>query len=158
MGFHSYLHIDNALIAMYSKCRAIDDALYIFENMVSRDVVTWNTMISGYPQHGLAQEAIILFEEMIKQGFNPHAVTYHGVLSSCRHGGLVKEFQPELDDYSRIADHLGWAGLLLETRDFVENMPISPNAVIWGSLFFSSRLHGSVQFGIQAAEDKLLIV
>ncbi|RZB43006.1 Pentatricopeptide repeat-containing protein [Glycine soja] len=116
---------------MYSKCRAIDDALYIFENMVSRDVVTWNTMISGYPQHGLAQEAIILFEEMIKQ---------------------------ELDDYSRIADHLGWAGLLLETRDFVENMPISPNAVIWGSLFFSSRLHGSVQFGIQAAEDKLLIV
>ena len=93
MGFHSYLHIDNALIAMYSKCRAIDDALYIFENMVSRDVVTWNTMISGYPQHGLAQEAIILFEEMIKQGFNPHAVTYHGVLSSCRHGGLVKEFQ-----------------------------------------------------------------
>lgn len=47
----------------------------------------------GYAQHGLAHEAIILFEEMIKRGVNPDTVTHLGVLSSCRHGGLVKEFQ-----------------------------------------------------------------
>nr|KYP52556.1 Pentatricopeptide repeat-containing protein At2g37320 family [Cajanus cajan] len=169
MGFHSYLHIDNALIAMYSKCGAIDDALYIFENMKDRDVVTWNTMISGYAQHGLAQEVINLFEEMIKQGVHPDAVTYLGVLSSCRHGGLVKEgqvyfnsmvehgVQPELDHYSCIADLLGRAGLLREARDFIQNMPIFPNAVIWGSLLSSSRLHGNVQIGIQAAESRLLL-
>ncbi|TKY54509.1 Pentatricopeptide repeat-containing protein [Spatholobus suberectus] len=169
MGFHSYLHIDNALIAMYSKCGAIDDALYIFNNMVARDVVTWNTMISGYAQHGLAQEAINLFEEMMKQGVNPDAVTYLGVLSSCRHGGLVKQgqiyfnsmvehgVQPELDHYSCIVDLLGRAGLLLEARDFIQNMPIFPNAVIWGSLLSSSRLHGSVQIGIQAAESRLSV-
>jgi len=119
LGFHSYLHIYNALIAMYSKCGAIDEALYIFEYMEGRDVVTWNTMISGYAQHGLAQEAISLFEEMIKQCVNPDAVTYLGVLSSCRHGGLVKEgqvyfnsmiehgLQPEVDHYSCILDLLG---------------------------------------------------
>lgn len=169
MGFHSYLHVDNALIAMYSKCGAIDDSLYIFENMVGRDVVTWNTMISGYAQHGLAQEAINLFEEMIKDGVNPDAVTYLGVLSSCRHGGLVREgqvyfnsmvergVQPELDHYSCIVDLLGRAGLLQEARDFIQNMPIFPNAVIWGSLLSSSRLHGSVQIGIQAAESRLLL-
>ncbi|KAL2960769.1 hypothetical protein AAZX31_17G055900 [Glycine max] len=169
MGFHSYLHIENALISMYSKCGAIDDALHIFENMVSRDVVTWNTMISGYAQHGLAQEAINLFEEMIKQGVNPDAVTYLGVLSSCRHGGLVKEgqvyfnsmvehgVQPGLDHYSCIVDLLGRAGLLLEARDFIQNMPIFPNAVVWGSLLSSSRLHGSVPIGIEAAENRLLM-
>ncbi|XP_027351475.1 pentatricopeptide repeat-containing protein At2g37320-like [Abrus precatorius] len=169
MGFHSYLHIDNALIAMYSKCGAIGDALYIFENMVGRDVVTWNTMITGYSQHGLAPEAIQLFEEMMKQGVNPDAVTYLGVLSSCRHGGLVKEgqvyfnsmvehgVQPELDHYSCIVDLLGRAGLLVEARDFIQNMPVFPNAVIWGSLLSSSRLHGSVWIGIQAAESRLLL-
>ncbi|KAL2338699.1 hypothetical protein Fmac_013145 [Flemingia macrophylla] len=153
MGFHSYLHIDNALIAMYSKCAAIDDALYIFENMVDRDVVTWNTIISGYAQHGLAQEVINFFEEMIKQGGNPDAVTYLGVLSSCRHGGLVKEgqvyfnlmvehdVQPEVDHYSCNVDLLGRAGLLQEARDLVQNLPIFPNAVIWGSLLSSSLLH-----------------
>ncbi|KAK7272090.1 hypothetical protein RJT34_28480 [Clitoria ternatea] len=169
MGFHSYLHINNALIAMYSKCGAIDDALYIFENMVGMDVVTWNTMITGYAQHGLAQEAINLFEMMIKQGVNPDAITYLGVLSSCRHGGLVKEgqacfnsmvehgVQPELDHYSCIVDLLGRAGFLLEACDFIQNMPVSPNAVIWGSLLSSSRLHGNVWVGIQAAESRLLL-
>ncbi|XP_027918595.1 pentatricopeptide repeat-containing protein At2g37320-like [Vigna unguiculata] len=169
LGFHSYLHIDNALVAMYSKCGAIDEALYIFENMEGRDVITWNTMISGYAQHGLAQEAISLFEEMIKQGVNPDAVTYLGVLSSCRHGGLVKEgqvyfnsmiehgVQPEVDHYSCIVDLLGRAGLLVEARDFVQNMPVFPNAVVWGSLLSSSRLHGSVQIGIHAAENRLLL-
>ena len=169
MGFHSYLHIDNALIAMYSKCGAIEDALYIFENMAGRDVVTWNSMIAAYAQHGLAQEAIDLFEEMMKQGVSPDAVTYLGVLSSCRHGGLVKEgqdyfnsmvehgVQPELDHYSCIVDLLGRAGLLLEARDFIQNMPVCPNAVIWGSLLSSSRLHGSVWIGIEAAESRLLL-
>lgn len=169
MGFHSYLHVDNALIAMYSKCGAIDDALCIFENMVGRDVVTWNSMIAGYAHHGRAQEAISLFEEMIKQGVNPDAVTYLGILSSCRHGGLVKEgqvffnsmvehgLQPELDHYSCIVDLLGRAGLLLEALDFIQNMPVCPNAVIWGSLLSSSRLHGSVWIGIRAAESRLLL-
>ncbi|CAJ1941741.1 unnamed protein product [Sphenostylis stenocarpa] len=169
LGFHSYLHIDNALIAMYSKCGAIAEALYIFENMEGRDVVTWNTMISGYAQHGLAREAINLFEGMLKQGVNPDAITYLGVLSSCRHGGLVKEgqiyfnsmvdhgVQPKLDHYSCIVDLLGRAGLLLEARYFIQNMPVFPNVVIWGSLLSSSRLHGSVRIGIQAAESRLLL-
>ncbi|KAF1888674.1 hypothetical protein Lal_00036713 [Lupinus albus] len=169
MGFCFYLHVENALISMYSKCGAIDDAVYIFENMTRSDVVTWNSMIAGYAQHGLAQEAIDLFEEMMKQGVSPDAVTYLGILSSCRHGGLVKEAQvyfnsmvehcvpPELDHYSCIVDLLGRAGLLREAHDFIQNMPVCPNAVIWGSLLNSSRLHGDVWIGIQAAESRLLL-
>ncbi|KAK7272938.1 hypothetical protein RIF29_13983 [Crotalaria pallida] len=169
MGFGFYLHVENALIAMYSKCGSIDDALYIFENMAGRDVVSWNSMIAGYAHHGLAREAIDLVEEMMKQGVNPDSVTYLGVLSSCRHGGLVKEGQvyfnsmvehgvePELDHYSCVVDLLGRAGLLLEARDFIQNMPVCPNAVIWGSLLSSSRLHGGVWIGIQAAESRLLL-
>ncbi|CAJ2671879.1 unnamed protein product [Trifolium pratense] len=102
MGFHCYLHVNNALIAMYCKCGAIYDAFYIFENMVSMDVVTWNSMIVGYAHHRLAQEAIDLFEEMIKQGVNPDAVTFLGILSSCRHEGLVKEGQVY---FSSMVDH-----------------------------------------------------
>jgi len=36
-------------------------------------------------------------------------------------------------------------------------MPVFPNAVVWGSLLSSSRLHGSVQIGIHAAENRLLL-
>ncbi|KAI4300197.1 hypothetical protein L6164_033599 [Bauhinia variegata] len=169
MGFYSYVDVANALITMYCKCGAIQDAVFIFENMDNKDVVTWNSMIAGYAQHGLGIEAINLFENMMKQGVNPDAITYLGVLSSCRHAGLVQEGQlyfnsmvehgvePELDHYSCIVDLLGRAGLLLEARDMVINMPVNPNAVIWGSLLSSSRLHGSVWIGIQAAENRLLL-
>ncbi|KAK4281418.1 hypothetical protein QN277_012912 [Acacia crassicarpa] len=169
MGFYAHLHIANALVTMYCKSGVIQDALYIFEHMKDRDVVTWNSMIAGFAQHGHAKEAIDLFEKMKFQGVSPDAITFLGVLSSCRHAGFVKEgwlyfnsmaqhgLKPDLDHYSCIIDLLGRAGLLLEAQDFIQNMPVYPNAVIWGSLLSSSRLHGSVWIGIQAAESRLLL-
>ncbi|KAK9920772.1 hypothetical protein M0R45_029318 [Rubus argutus] len=170
MGFNSYIYIANALISMYCKCGDVKDALYLFENLDGKDSVSWNSMIAGYAQHGLALQVIDLFEEMKRQGVNPDAITLLGVLSSCRHAGLVKEgrhyfnsmieqhgIHPELDHYSCIVDLLGRAGLLDEARDFIEKMPIRPNAVIWGSLLSSCRVHGSVWIGIEAAESRLLM-
>ncbi|KAG7940963.1 hypothetical protein I3843_16G013400 [Carya illinoinensis] len=169
MGFDSYVHIANALISMYCKCGVAQEALYIFEKMDGKDIVSWNSMIAGYAQHGLSVQAIDLFEKMRKQSVKPDAITFLGVLSSCRHAGIVKEgllyfnsmvdygVQPELDHYSCVVDLLGRAGLLEEAQDFIEKMPIYPNAVIWGSLLSSSRLHGSVWIGIQAAEKRLVL-
>ena len=169
MGFVSYLHIANALVSMYCKCGNVEDAFHIFENMVGKDIVSWNSMIAGYAQHGLAVQGIGLFERMKSQGVKPDAITFLGVLSSCRHAGFVEggrnyfnsmvEYgvKPELDHYSCIVDLLGRAGLLEEAQYFIERMPVSPNAVIWGSLVSSCRLHGSVWIGIQAAENTLLL-
>lgn len=169
MGLHAHLHIANALVTMYCRCGMIQDALYIFEHLKVRDVITWNSMIAGYAHHGHAKEAIDLFEKMKFQGVSPDAITFLGVLSSCRHAGLVKEgwlyfnsmvehgLSPELDHYSCIVDLLGRAGLLLEAQNFIQIMPVHPNSVIWGSLLSSSRLHGSVWIGIQAAESRLLL-
>ncbi|KAM1648260.1 hypothetical protein ACFX1Q_010295 [Malus domestica] len=71
----------------YGKCalhiRKFEWQRYIYGN------VSWNSMIAGYAQHGLALQAIDLFEEMKRQGVKPDAITLLGVLSSCRHAGLV---------------------------------------------------------------------
>ncbi|KAL5545621.1 hypothetical protein UlMin_005308 [Ulmus minor] len=169
MGFHSYVHISNALISLYCKCGAVEDALFVFRALDGKDTVSWNSMIAGYAQHGLVLKAIDLFEEMKKQNTKADAITFLGVLSSCRHAGLVKQgwfyfnlmieqgVEPELDHYSCVVDLLGRAGLLEEARDVVLKMPIPPNAVIWGSLLSSSRLHGRVWLGIEAAESRLLL-
>lgn len=169
MGYDSYLHIANALISMYSKCGSVPDAFYIFDNMCGKDIVSWNSMISGYAQHGLAMQAIQLFEKMKKLGIKPDSITFLGVLSSCRHAGYVEGgrnyfnlmvkygLRPELDHYSCLVDLLGRAGLVEEARDVISRMPFSPNAIIWGSLLSSCRLHRSVWIGIQAAEGRLLL-
>ncbi|XP_065856284.1 pentatricopeptide repeat-containing protein At2g37320 [Euphorbia lathyris] len=169
MGFQSYLHIANSLISMYSKCGSVEDALYIFENMRNKDVVSWNSMISGYAHHGLALEAIELFEKMKEVGIKPDSFTFLGVLSSCRHAGLVERGKnyfntmveygvvQQLDHYSCLVDLLGRAGFIEDALHVIFKMPRSPNAVIWGSLLSSCRLHGRVWIGIQAAESRLLL-
>ncbi|XP_013634460.1 PREDICTED: pentatricopeptide repeat-containing protein At2g37320 isoform X2 [Brassica oleracea var. oleracea] len=140
-GFKSCLHISNALISMYCKCGDLKDAFRVFDQFLDKDVVSWNSMIAGYAQHGLATQAIELFEVvMAKSGTKPDAITYLGVLSSCRH-----------------ADLLGRFGLLQEALELIETMPMEPNAVIWGSLLFSCRVHGDVWTGIRAAEERLML-
>ena len=97
----------------------------------------------------------------------PDAISFLGVLSSCRHACLVTEgrhcframiehgIKPELDHYSCMVDLLGRAGLLDEAWDLIQTMSMPPNGVIWGSLLASCRLHGRVLIGIQAAEHRL---
>ncbi|KAJ8532893.1 hypothetical protein K7X08_015782 [Anisodus acutangulus] len=100
--------------------------------MKSKDLVSWNSMTCGYGQQGHAIQAIELFEEMKKQ-------------------------KPELDHYSCIIDLLGRARLLEEAREFITNMTIQPNGVIWGSLLISCGLQGNFRLGIEAAENRLVL-
>ncbi|KAI8560398.1 hypothetical protein RHMOL_Rhmol04G0252400 [Rhododendron molle] len=167
MGFDAYVHVSNALISLYFKCGDENEAAYIFENMRIKDLVSWNSMIAGYAQHGFSSQAIDLFEEMRKKKVKPDAITFLGVLSSCRHAGLVAQGQfyfhsmvgyglePEVDHYSCIVDLLGRAGDLEKAWGLIKNMPIDPNGIIWGSLLSSSRLHGNVWIGIEAGERRL---
>lgn len=168
-GVDSDLHVANALISMYCKCGNVEDAFCVFEAMHDKDVVSWNSMIAGYALHGLVQQAIDLFEEMKKLKIKPDGITFLGVLSSCRHAGLVDQGRvyfnsmlengvtPNVSHYSCIVDLLGRAGLMEEARDFVLGMPIEPNAIIWGSLLSSCRLHDNVWIGIEAAESRLAL-
>ncbi|KAH0458465.1 hypothetical protein IEQ34_013780 [Dendrobium chrysotoxum] len=169
MGFDSYTHVLNALISMYSKCGNIEAARNIFDKISCRDIISWNSMIFGYSQYGLAKEAICLLKEMDQQITAPDKISFLGVLSSCRHAGLVKDgwdcyismlkhgIEPGLDHYSCIVDLLGRAGLLEEALDFIHKMSVPPSGVLWGSLLSSCRVHGNVQIGIHAAERRLLL-
>ncbi|CAL5090891.1 unnamed protein product [Urochloa decumbens] len=166
MGFNSYVHVSNALISMYAKCGSIGEARAIFGSIACKDLVSWNSMIFGYSQHGLAEHCLDLLKEM-KGHIMPDAISFLGVLSSCRHSCLITEgrrcfremiqhgIKPELDHYSCMVDLLGRAGLLDEAWDLIQTMSMPPNGVIWGSLLASCRVHGSVSIGIQAAEHRL---
>ncbi|GAB2272427.1 hypothetical protein Dimus_007253 [Dionaea muscipula] len=168
LGFDSHTHIGNALISMYCKCGSVGDAFLVFESMGgSKDTVSWNSMITGHALHGLHRQAIDTFEKMGEQKIKPDAITFLGVLSSCCHAGRLDQghfyfssmmengLKPDLDHYSCMVDLLCRAGLLKEARDFILNMPIQPNAIIWGTLLSSCRLRGDVWIGIEAAEHRL---
>ncbi|KAH0900917.1 hypothetical protein HID58_040420 [Brassica napus] len=58
---------------MYSKCGRIDKAVEVFRVTSNKYVSTWNSMISGLSVHGLGNDALEIFSEMVYEGFEPNS-------------------------------------------------------------------------------------
>ncbi|GFP88524.1 pentatricopeptide repeat-containing protein at5g66520 [Phtheirospermum japonicum] len=157
-GFSRNTHISNTLIDMYIKCGCLEAAIDVFENTKERTVFLWSTMIQGLAIHGKANEALKLFSEMIRTGTKPNGVTFVGLLNACSHMGLINEGRsffasmtrdykivPSIEHYGCMVDLLSRGGLLDEARDFIERMPIGPNAAVWGAFLGGCKVHKNVE-------------
>ncbi|CAK9266638.1 unnamed protein product [Sphagnum jensenii] len=82
-GCEADVFVGSSLVDMYSKCGSIEDACKVFNNMPSRDAVTWNAMILGHVKCGQGQKALELFHQMQQKGVQPTPVTLIGVLNAC---------------------------------------------------------------------------
>lgn len=80
----------NSLMDMYAKCRMVGEARYIFETILEKDVVAWNSIISGYMQNGCAYQALQLFNQMRSELFSPDSITLVNVLSACTSLGALQ--------------------------------------------------------------------
>ncbi|CAD6204098.1 unnamed protein product [Miscanthus lutarioriparius] len=69
-----------ALIEVYLKCTRIMRSKHLFDQLVVKDVVSYNTMIYGYLQNGMANEAIVLLKEMVAECVAPNFVTILSLL------------------------------------------------------------------------------
>eukprot|EP01018_Ginkgo_biloba_P000568 Gb_34520 [translate_table: standard] len=163
--FESDVYVGSALLDMYAKCGSIEDARQLFDEMLERDLVSWNTMIIAYAQNGCGKEALQIFAQMLRAGMKANHITFVGVLSACNHAGLVDEgchyfnsmsqdhcITPRIDHYACMVDLLGRAGHLEKAEDLINNMPIEPNATVWGALLGACRIHGNMALGKRAAE------
>lgn len=81
---------ENALVDMYAKCHMIGDARYVFETVFDKDVIAWNSIISGYTQNGYAYEALELFDQMRSDSVYPDAITLVSVLSASASVGAYR--------------------------------------------------------------------
>lgn len=71
----------NAMITMYSKYGRFADAEKIFKGMSDLDSYTWNSMIEGYMINDFFHDAVKLFVEMQRQGFQPDHSTFSIILT-----------------------------------------------------------------------------
>ncbi|XP_038893031.1 putative pentatricopeptide repeat-containing protein At1g68930 isoform X1 [Benincasa hispida] len=165
-GLICFVTVSNALVTLYGKCGSLEYAHQLFHEMKIRDEVSWTALVSGYAQFGKANETISLFETMLAHGMVPDGVTFVGVLSACSRAGLVEKgyhyfecmvkehgITPLPDHYTCMIDLLSRAGRLEEAKNFINQMPFSPDAIGWATLLSSCRHNGNLEIGKWAAES-----
>ncbi|CAI0551958.1 unnamed protein product [Linum tenue] len=153
-GLNSNLALVNSLIDMYAKCGSITEAHKIFNEMPVRDLVSWTSMMIGYGAHGYGEEAVALFEEMVKADVKPDQIVFMAVLSSCSHAGLVDQglnyfnsvmdhykIKPNQEIYGCVVDLLGRAGRVEEAYELIQSMPFKPDESVWGALLSACKTH-----------------
>ncbi|KAK8958566.1 Pentatricopeptide repeat-containing protein [Platanthera guangdongensis] len=160
--------VNNALIAMYSKCGNLKEADKLFVRMPVRNSVSYNSIIAGYAQHGLCLDALELYRKMLDSGTQPTSITFISVLSACAHTGRVDEgwrhfnsmkadhgMEPGEEHYSCMINLLARAGEFSQAEKMIDTMPFDPGAVGWAALLGACRTHGNLELGTRAAGKML---
>lgn len=128
-GTELNLHVCNSLIDMYSKCGDVHSARQVFDKMLERDMLSWNSMLSGYVCNGFLRLAIELLDVMRFEGFEPDIITWNTIMDAyCRMGQCDEAWkifeqvsEPNIiswttliSGYSRIGKHLVSLGIFRE--------------------------------------------
>lgn len=108
VGLDYNLFIGNGLVAMYGKCGCLKEARRVLNDMPSKDVVTWNSMVAGYAQNGRFDEALDVCREMESLRIKPDADTMASLLPSVTNTSpenvlSVKEMFLKLDNKNLVS-------------------------------------------------------
>ncbi|CAM0881029.1 unnamed protein product [Alopecurus aequalis] len=166
-GFEVSQVVARSLITMYSKSGHLDDAHRVFEVAEGHlSIMSWTAMITAFQQHGQVGQAINLFETLLKKGIMPDHITFVSVLSSCSHSGLVEQgrkyfslmtkvykLTPRSEHYGCMVDMFGRAGLLGEAKQFIDEMPVKPDASVLGALLSACLNCGDLELGKEVAQN-----
>nr|KYP63551.1 Putative pentatricopeptide repeat-containing protein At2g01510 family [Cajanus cajan] len=81
-GYDSTLMICNSLLDSYCKTRNLGLACHLFKQMLEKDTVTFNALLTGYSKEGFNHDAINLFFKMQDLGLRPTEFTFAAVLTA----------------------------------------------------------------------------
>ncbi|KAG5594362.1 hypothetical protein H5410_035594, partial [Solanum commersonii] len=162
-GLFVDFHVGHSLITMYSRFGKMGFARKVFDEISLRDLVSWNSMISGYAQNGLSDETISLFNAMKEAGVNPNNITLVSVLSACASIGAL-DVGKSIDDYATrrgirhdiyvataLIDMYAKSGKLDDAYQIFESMP-RKNEVSWNAMISALAFHGRAQEALSLFE------
>ncbi|XP_051128920.1 pentatricopeptide repeat-containing protein At3g57430, chloroplastic [Andrographis paniculata] len=168
LGLGRDRYVQNALMDLYSRIGKIDSSVYIFRNMESRDIVSWNTMITGCVICGWHEDALILLKEMqvnndlstdtdiIGASCRPNSVTLMTILPGCAaltaltkgqeiHAYAVKNaLESDVGVGSALVDMYAKCGSLKTARRVFESMP-TRNVITWNVIIMAYGMHGEAE-------------
>lgn len=154
---------------MYSKVGDVDLARQVFDEMPhSREVISWNAMISGYAQNGHCGRVLDLYREMERSaGVKPDPVTLVGVLSACANLG-ARTVGRDIDRYicensmfsknmflkNALISMYSRCGDLERAREVFDGM-LERSVVTWTAIIAGYGMHGHGEVAVQMFDRML---
>ncbi|XP_042482426.1 pentatricopeptide repeat-containing protein At4g13650-like isoform X2 [Macadamia integrifolia] len=137
--------VENALVTMYASCGSLQDSSLAFSCILSPNLVSWSSMLSGYTQNGLEKEGLSLFCDMIWSGIQPDAFAFSIAIGactklSCLDFGMQVQcfiikvgFASSLFIYNSLIDFYASCGYMDLSRKVFDNMS-TRDLVSWNTL------------------------
>ncbi|CAE6076549.1 unnamed protein product [Arabidopsis arenosa] len=162
--------VQNALMDMYSRLGKINIAKRIFGKMEHRDLVTWNTIITGYVFSERHEDALLMLHKMqilerkaseraSRVILKPNSITLMTILPSCAalsalakgkeiHAYAIKNnLATDVAVGSALVDMYAKCGCLQMSRKVFDQIPIR-NVITWNVIIMAYGMHGNSQDAI----------
>ncbi|KAI5080335.1 hypothetical protein GOP47_0005814 [Adiantum capillus-veneris] len=157
-------YLGNTLVSMYAKCGALSRAQKVLDELLVRNVISWNALITGYAQHGRGKEALGCFQRMRSEGLSPDAITYACILKACgitQDIDMGKKLHEEIARQGLLEKHvmLGNAlvhmyakcGFVTNAQKALDKLPVR-NVVSWSALIAGYAQQGCGQEALECFE------
>ncbi|GJN16967.1 hypothetical protein PR202_gb03999 [Eleusine coracana subsp. coracana] len=82
-GLAAHLHVANALVDAYAKLSSPSSARQVFDEMPTRDVVTWTSLVTGLARAGAHATAAGVYRDMVSALVHPDHFAVAAALSAC---------------------------------------------------------------------------
>lgn len=81
VGLDTKLKVGNAFIDAYGKSREVDSVIQVFDEMLEKNDVSWNAIITSFGYNGCYIDAFDSFRLMIKEGIKLNSIVVSAILS-----------------------------------------------------------------------------
>lgn len=156
-GLDLDVFVGNGLVTCYSRCGDVVSARALLDEMPERDLVSWNSMISGYSHGGFYEECKDLFRRMLDMEYiRPDAVTAVSVLQACAQSTdlvsgmavhkyvIENEIEMDLSLCNAIIGVYAKCGSLDYARELFNEMS-EKDEITYGTIISGYMVHGFVK-------------
>ncbi|KAK9682911.1 hypothetical protein RND81_10G106100 [Saponaria officinalis] len=161
-GLEGSTAIANALIAMYVKCngKSTVDVLRLFHSIDPKDSVSWNSVLTGFSQLGMSEDAVKFFGEMRSHDVGIDHYSFTATLRSCADLAAVElgrqvhalAFMSGLQSNEHVAGSLVFmyskCGFLEDARRSFEDTP-KDSPITWNFIIFGYAQHGQGKIALE---------
>ncbi|KAG9452431.1 hypothetical protein H6P81_005335 [Aristolochia fimbriata] len=147
--------LSSKLLRLYASFGRVEDAHRVFDSMSRRDgsAFAWNSLISGYVELGMFEDALALYFQMEEEGVEPDDFTFPRVLKACAGMGSIQlgeavhrhvvrsGFGANLFVLNALVDMYSKCGDIVKARNIFNKLP-ERDSVSWNSMLTGYIRHG----------------